>query len=106
MRRLMLKLRDDPELAINGFIKYCKNTGPDDAVRVQAMSDNEDWEQIYASDVRLNKCCHTCVLLTFCAAVRRWLYDCLHAVSIHLYHTVRDYVRSFSLANGEKQKND
>ncbi len=34
MRRLMLKLRDDPELAINGFIKYCKNTGPDDAVRV------------------------------------------------------------------------
>ena len=34
MRRLMLKLRDDPELAINGFIKYCKNTGPDDEVRV------------------------------------------------------------------------
>ena len=33
MRRLMLKLRDDPELAVNGIIKYCKNAGPDDAVR-------------------------------------------------------------------------
>ena len=33
MRRLMLKLRDDPELAINGIIKYCKIAAPDDAVR-------------------------------------------------------------------------
>jgi hypothetical protein len=33
MRRLMLKLRDDPELAINGIIRYCKIAGPDDAVR-------------------------------------------------------------------------
>ena len=33
MHLIMLKLRDDPELAINGIIKYCKIAGPDDAVR-------------------------------------------------------------------------
>ena len=33
MHLIMLKLRDDPELAINGIIKYCKIAAPDDAVR-------------------------------------------------------------------------
>ena len=33
MRRLMLKLRVYPELALNGIIRYCKIAGSDDAVR-------------------------------------------------------------------------
>ena len=33
MRRLMLKLRDDPELAINGIMRYCKIAGSDDEDR-------------------------------------------------------------------------
>ena len=33
MRRLMLKLRDDHELAITGIIKYCKIAVSDAEVR-------------------------------------------------------------------------